>query len=155
AKVTEPTVMDRGLVNYWGYNTLNFFSPEPTYATQEAQEAGPSAVLDEVRGMVHLLHEAGLEVLLDVVYNHTCEGGPEGPMLCWRGFDEAGYYLRSADGAHYRDTTGTGNSLDFRNPRIIQMTLDSLRYWAQDVGVDGFRFDLAVTLGREGRRFSP
>ena len=155
AKATEPAVLERGLVNYWGYNTLNFFAPEPSYATSAAQEGGAGAVLDEVRGMVHLLHEAGLEVLVDVVYNHTCEGGPGGPMLSWRGFDEAGYYLRSADGSNYRDTTGTGNSLDFRHPRVVQLALDSLRYWVEDIGVDGFRFDLAVTLGRDGSRFSP
>ena len=155
AKATEPSVLERGLVNYWGYNTLNFFAPEPSYATSAAQEGGAGAVLDEVRGMVHLLHEAGLEVLVDVVYNHTCEGGPDGPMLSWRGFDEAGYYLRSADGSNYRDMTGTGNSLDFRHPRVVQLALDSLRYWVEDIGVDGFRFDLAVTLGRDGSRFSP
>jgi len=155
AKATEPSVLERGLVNYWGYNTLNFFAPEPSYATAAAQDGGAGAVRDEVRGMVHLLHEAGLEVLVDVVYNHTCEGGPDGPMLSWRGFDEAGYYLRSADGSHYRDMTGTGNSLDFRHPRVVQLALDSLRYWVEDIGVDGFRFDLAVTLGRDGSRFSP
>lgn len=155
AKATEPSVQDRGGTNYWGYNTLGFFAPEPSYATAKAQESGPAAVRDEIRGMVHLLHEAGLEVLVDVVYNHTCEGGVDGPMLSWRGFDEAGYYLRSPDGSHYRDMTGTGNSLDFRNPRVVQMTLDSLRYWVEDIGVDGFRFDLTVTLGREGSRFTP
>ncbi len=155
SKLTETSVAARGLVNYWGYNTLNFFTPEPSYATQSARDAGPAAILDEVRGMVQLLHEAGLEVFVDVVYNHYAEGGPDGPVLSWRGFDEAGYYLRSADGTAYRDYTGTGNSLDFRNPRNIQMTLDSLRYWVEVIGVDGFRFDLAVTLGRDGSRFFP
>src|SRR5690625_238707 len=137
AKATEASGLARGMVNYWGYNTLSFFAPEPTYATAAARAAGPAAVLDEVRGMVHLLPEAGLEVLLDVVYNHTCEGGPDGPMLSWRGFDEAGYYLRSADGSNYRDMTGTGNSLDFRHPRVVQLALDSLRQWVPDKRGDG------------------
>nr|WP_275401885.1 glycogen debranching protein GlgX [Ruania rhizosphaerae] len=156
AKASEPALTQRGMSNYWGYNTLGFFAPEPSYATAAAQEAGPAAVLDEVKGMVSLLHEAGLEVILDVVYNHTCEGGLDGPLLSWRGLDGAGYYLHQGiTHTAYLDVTGTGNSLDFRNPVVVRMALDSLRYWSQVVGVDGFRFDLAVTLARRGERFKP
>jgi len=149
AKFTEPALQQRGVVNYWGYNTLSYFAPEPTYATAAAQQAGPAAVVDEVKGMVQLLHEAGLEVLLDVVYNHTCEAGVDGPTLSWRGFDDVGYYLHDgSSAARYLDVTGCGNSLDFRNHRTIQLTLDSLRYWVEQIGVDGFRFDLMTTLAR-------
>lgn len=156
AKLTEPALTQRGAVNYWGYNTAAFFAPEPSYATQHARQAGPAAVLDEVRRMVAQLHDAGLEVLLDVVYNHTAEGPVDGPMLCWRGLDNAGYYLHStATRAQYLDVTGTGNSLDFRTQHVVAMTLDSMRYWVQHVGVDGFRLDLAVTLGRNGTDFDP
>ncbi|MFC7406275.1 glycogen debranching protein GlgX [Georgenia alba] len=159
AKVTEPCLAQRGLSNYWGYNTLAFFAPEPSYATRAAQEAGPAAVLAEVKGMVALLHAAGLEVILDVVYNHTCEGGSgadgAGPALSFRGLDNTGYYLHDGGApARLVDVTGTGNSLDFRRTRVVQLALDSLRYWAGEVGVDGFRFDLAVTLGRQGADFS-
>ncbi|WP_098484589.1 glycogen debranching protein GlgX [Georgenia soli] len=156
AKFPEPFLTRKGLTNYWGYNTLGFFAPEPTYATRAAQEAGPEAVLAEVKGMVSLLHAAGLEVLLDVVYNHTCEGGVHGPTLSLRGLDNTGYYLH--DGtvpARLVDMTGCGNTLDFRRTRVVQLALDSLRYWAGEVGVDGFRFDLAVTLGRDGAGFTP
>ncbi len=152
----EPFLVDKGLTNYWGYNTLGFFAPEPRYATEAAQAQGPGAVLDEVRGMVHLLHEAGLEVILDVVYNHTAEGGDGGPALSWRGLDNTEYYLH--DGvrpAHLLDVTGTGNSLDFRRVHVVRMALDSLRYWVERIGVDGFRFDLATTLGRHGAEFTP
>ena len=156
AKASEPALTRRGLSNYWGYNTLAFFAPEPSYATVAAQQAGPQAVLDEVKGMVALLHKAGLEVLLDVVYNHTCEGGLDGPMLSWRGLDNRGYYLhRGARHSEYEDVTGTGNSLDFRSRAVVTMALDSLRYWTQVVGVDGFRFDLATTLARRGHTFDP
>lgn len=156
AMASEPHLVRRGLVNYWGYNTLGFFAPNPRYATRAAQEAGPQAVLDEVKGMVHLLHRAGLEVLLDVVYNHTCEGGTDGPQLSWRGLDPTVYYLHDGGTpARFADVTGCGNSLDFRRPRVVQMALDSLRYWVADVGVDGFRFDLAVTLGRDDDGFTP
>lgn len=149
AKMTEPALQQRGVVNYWGYNSLSFFAPEPTYATEAAQAAGPAAVVDEVKGMVQLLHEAGIEVILDVVYNHTCEGGVDGPALSWRGLDDFGYYLHDGSAAdRYLDVTGCGNSLDFRNHRAIQLTLDSLRYWVSQIGVDGFRFDLMTTLAR-------
>ncbi len=152
----EPFLVERGLTNYWGYNTLAFFAPEPRYATLAAQAAGPAAVLTEVKGMVHLLHEAGIEVILDVVYNHTSEGGVGGPSLSLRGLDNLLYYLHDpANPGALVDVTGCGNSLDFRRTRVVQLVLDSLRYWVSEVGVDGFRFDLAVTLGRHGSRFSP
>jgi isoamylase len=154
--VAEPRLAADGLPNYWGYNTLGFFAPNAAYATQAAQDRGAEAVLDEVRGMVYLLHKAGIEVLLDVVYNHTCEGGDDSLHLSWRGLDNPVYYLHDgASPAALADVTGTGNSLDFRRPRVIQMALDSLRYWAETVGVDGYRFDLAVTLGRGNVGFDP
>ncbi|WP_400113060.1 glycogen debranching protein GlgX [Cellulosimicrobium funkei] len=156
ANVPEPHLLASGRTNYWGYSTLGFFAPHAAYATRAAQEAGPGAVLDEVRGMVHLLHEAGIEVLLDVVHNHTCEGGADGYHLSWRGLDNAGYYLHDGGSpARLADVTGTGNSLDFRRPAVVRAALDSLRYWAEVVGVDGFRFDLAVTLGRGPTGFDP
>ncbi|WP_353709501.1 glycogen debranching protein GlgX [Cellulosimicrobium sp. ES-005] len=156
ANVPEPHLLASGRTNYWGYSTLGFFAPHAAYATRDAQEAGPGAVLDEVRGMVHLLHEAGIEVLLDVVHNHTCEGGADGYHLSWRGLDNAGYYLHDGGSpARLADVTGTGNSLDFRRPAVVRAALDSLRYWAEVVGVDGFRFDLAVTLGRGASGFDP
>lgn len=149
AMASEPHLLTRGLSNYWGYNTLGFFAPNPHYATQQARDAGPLAVLDEVRGMVKLLHDAGLEVLLDVVYNHTCEGGNDGPSLSWRGLDNSAYYAHDGGWpANLADVTGCGNTLDFRRSRVVQMTLDSLRYWAQEIGIDGYRFDLAVSLAR-------
>ncbi len=156
ANVPEPHLLASGRSNYWGYSTLGFFAPHAAYATRAAREAGPGAVLDEVRGMVHLLHEAGIEVLLDVVHNHTCEGGADGYHLSWRGLDNAGYYLHDGGSpARLADVTGTGNSLDFRRPAVVRAALDSLRYWAEVVGVDGFRFDLAVTLGRGAAGFDP
>jgi len=149
AFTSEPHLLAKGLTNYWGYNTLGFFAPHAAYATQDSRARGASAVLAEVKGSVQLLHEAGIEVVLDVVYNHTCEGGDGGQHLSWRGLDNTGYYLHDGGSpARLADVTGCGNSLDFRRPRVIQLALDSLRYWAQQVGVDGFRFDLAVTLGR-------
>ncbi|BDZ42997.1 glycogen operon protein GlgX homolog [Paraoerskovia sediminicola] len=156
ASVPEPHLVAKGLDNYWGYSTIGFFAPHAAYATQAAQDAGASAVLDEVRGMVHLLHEAGIEVILDVVYNHTGEAGDDGPHLSFRGFDDTSYYAHDdADPVRYADVTGTGNTLDLTHPRVVQLALDSLRYWAQEVGVDGFRFDLAVTLGRRPQGFDP
>ena len=156
AMASEAHLVHKGLSNYWGYNTLGFFAPNPSYATEAAQAAGPGAVLAEVKGMVRLLHAAGIEVILDVVYNHTCEGGTDGPQLSWRGLDPTVYYLHDGGTpARFADVTGCGNSLDFRRPRVVQMALDSLRYWTQEVGVDGFRFDLAVTLGRDDDGFTP
>ncbi|MGO1316971.1 MAG: glycogen debranching protein, partial [Cellulomonadaceae bacterium] len=152
----EPHLRGTGLTNYWGYNTLGFFAPHSGYATAAAQAAGPTAVLDEVKGMVALLHQAGIEVVLDVVYNHTCEGGLAGPQVSWRGLDNTSYYLHDgATPARYADVTGCGNTLDFRRTRVVQLTLDSMRYWAQEIGVDGFRFDLAVTIARGHDGFSP
>ncbi|MCL2467614.1 MAG: glycogen debranching protein GlgX [Micrococcales bacterium] len=156
ASVSEPQLAARGLTNYWGYNTLGFFAPHAPYATAAARTAGPAAVLAEFRSMVHTLHEAGLEVVLDVVYNHTAEGGPGGQHLSWRGLDNSLYYAYDSNvPATYADVTGTGNTLDFRRAEVVRMTLDSLRYWANIAGVDGFRFDLAVTLGRGEDGFTP
>ena len=156
AFTSEPHLVRRGMANYWGYSTLGFFAPHAAYATAAARAAGPAAVLDEVRTMVHTLHEAGLEVILDVVYNHTCEGGTDGPHLSWRGLDNALYYLHdSTVPTSLVDVTGTGNTLDFRRPEVVRLAMDSLRYWADVVGVDGFRFDLAVTTGRGHAGFTP
>ncbi|OKL46450.1 glycogen debranching enzyme GlgX [Boudabousia liubingyangii] len=154
AKSSEPFLAQRGLSNYWGYSTLSYFYPEPSYATAASQAAGPQAVIDEFRGMVSLLHEAGIEVVLDVVYNHTCEGGEFGPSLSWRGLDNLTYYLQDfSNPGRLWDVTGTGNSLDFGASPVVAMTLDSLRFWANEMGVDGFRFDLGVTLARNRGNF--
>jgi glycogen operon protein len=135
-------LVDKGLRNYWGYSSLSFFAPEPRYLAT----GGPA----EIKAMVRRLHDAGLEVLLDVVYNHTAEGDQMGPTLSWRGIDNASYYrLRSDDRRFYNNDTGCGNTLNLSHPRVLQMVMDSLRYWAQEMRVDGFRFDLASTLGRE------
>ena len=153
--VDEPHLQNLGMTNYWGYNTAAFFAPHPGYATQAAQDAGPQAVQDEFKGMVKLLHAAGLEVILDVVYNHTAEGGTDGPTLSFRGLGEMQYYRNDGHGK-YVDTTGCGNSLNFSEPRVVQLVLDSLRYWVSEFHIDGFRFDLAVTLARnEANEFDP
>jgi glycogen operon protein len=146
----EAHLATRGLVNYWGYNTLGFFCPEPRYA---AATTG-AGVREEFREMVRRLHAAGIEVLLDVVYNHTPEGDERGPTLAWRGLDNASCY-RLVDHAkpHYENWTGCGNTLDIRHPRMLQMVMDSLRHWVQHYGVDGFRFDLAPVLGRGDHGF--
>lgn len=143
----EPHLQNLGMTNYWGYNTAAFFAPHPAYATEAAQMAGPQAVQDEFKGMVKLLHAAGLEVILDVVYNHTAEGGRDGQTLSFRGLGEMQYYRHDGHG-RYVDTTGCGNSLNFGHPRVVQLVLDSLRYWVDEFHIDGFRFDLAVTLCR-------
>ncbi len=148
--VSEQRLIKQGLINYWGYNTLNFFTPHAEYATRAAQVGGTGAVLREFKGMVKLLHEAGLEVVLDVVYNHTAEEGPNGPTSSLRGLDNRNYYRQAADGS-YIDTTGCGNSLNTATPAAQRLVLDSLRYWANDVQVDGFRFDLAAELGRDAK----
>ncbi len=151
----EPHLQDLGLTNYWGYNTAAFFAPHPAYATRTAQTAGPEAVQDEFKGMVKVLHAAGLEVILDVVYNHTAEGGPHGHTVSFRGLGEETYYRTDGHGK-YLDTTGCGNSLNFGEPRVVQMVLDSLRYWVDEFHIDGFRFDLAVTLCRNAaNEFDP
>ncbi|MEQ4520166.1 glycogen debranching protein GlgX [Pseudarthrobacter sp. B907] len=153
--VDELHLQNLGLTNYWGYNTAAFFAPHPGYATQAAQDAGPQAVQDEFKGMVKLLHAAGLEVILDVVYNHTAEGGADGPTLSFRGLGELEYYRHDGHG-NYVDTTGCGNSLNFGEPRVVQLVLDSLRYWVNEFHIDGFRFDLAVTLCRNAaNEFDP
>jgi glycogen operon protein len=146
--VTEQRLVKQGLPNYWGYNTLNFFTPHASYASREAQVGGTGAVLREFKGMVRRLHEAGLEVILDVVYNHTSEEGPGGPTTSLRGLDNASYYRQMADG-DYIDVTGCGNTVDFSLLAAQRLVLDSLRYWFTEVRVDGFRFDLAATLGRD------
>ena len=132
-----------GMKNYWGYNTLGFFAPHAAYAAA----SDPQGVVDEVKGMVRTLHEHGIEVVLDVVYNHTCEQGSDGPTLSWRGIDNASYYRLDGWG-HQIDVTGCGNTLDLRDPNVSGMVLDSLRYWAEVFRIDGFRFDLAVALAR-------
>ncbi|WP_184740849.1 glycogen debranching protein GlgX [Arthrobacter sp. AZCC_0090] len=153
--VDEQHLQNLGLTNYWGYNTAAFFAPHADYATQAAQLAGPHAVQDEFKGMVKLLHSAGIEVILDVVYNHTAEGGPDGDTFSFRGLGEQQYYRHDAHG-RYLDTTGCGNTLDFAEPRVVDLAIDSLRYWVDEFHIDGFRFDLAVTLCRNaGNEFDP
>jgi glycogen operon protein len=135
---------DRGLVNYWGYNTLGFFAPDPRYAA-----TGPEWAVREFKSMVRTLHAEGLEVVLDVVYNHSAEGTQQGPTLSLRGIDNVAYYRLAPDPRYYMDFTGCGNSLNMQHPRALQLIVDSLRYWVQEMHVDGFRFDLAATLQRE------
>jgi len=143
ARADEARLQNLGLSNYWGYNTIGFFAPEPRYATR------PERALDELRAMVDALHEAGLEVVLDVVYNHTAESDELGPTLSLRGLANRHYYcLPDNDRAHYVNWTGCGNCLNLSEPRVVQLVIDSLRYWVQEIGVDGFRFDLAPVLGR-------
>ncbi|HWL78806.1 glycogen debranching protein GlgX [Microbacterium sp.] len=155
AFVAEPRLLNLGLTNYWGYNTLNFFTPHAPYATEEARRQGPEAILREFKGMVRLLHEAGLEVILDVVYNHTAEEGIGGPRSSLRGIDNRAYYRQHDDGS-YIDVTGCGNSLNTATDAAARLVLDSMRYWANDVQVDGFRLDLATTLGRDANHeFTP
>ncbi|OZD77894.1 glycogen debranching enzyme [Rhodococcus sp. 05-339-2] len=140
---TEPGVRARGMRNHWGYSTGAYFAPDPRFA------AVPGAEVDEFRTMVDALHAAGIEVILDVVYNHTCESAVDGPSISWRGLDAPGYYLLDGRGSDV-DLTGCGNTLDSASPAVVRMVCDSLRYWVEDMGVDGFRFDLASTLGRPG-----
>lgn len=145
--VTEQRLIKQGLSNYWGYNTLNFFTPHAAYASRQAQVEGAAGVLREFKGMVKLLHEAGLEVILDVTFNHTAEESNAGPTISLRGLDNANYYRQDAKG-NYIDVTGCGNTVNFGTPAAQRLVLDSLRYWANDVQIDGFRFDLAAALGR-------
>jgi glycogen operon protein len=143
--VQDDTLQQKGLRNYWGYNTIGFFAPHNEYA----QDTDGQQV-QEFKGMVRALHEAGIEVILDVVYNHTAEGNHMGPTLSFRGIDNAAYYrLVDDDKQYYMDYTGTGNSLNARHPHTLQLIMDSLRYWVTEMHVDGFRFDLASTLARE------
>lgn len=153
--ISEPRLMNMGLINYWGYNTINYFSPHPRYATGAAIADGPGAVVRELKTAIRELHRAGIEVFLDVVYNHTAEGGSGGLTYSFRGIDNSSYY-RQDDQGNYLDTTGCGNSLDFSNSAVINLVLDSLRYWSEQMQVDGFRFDLATTLARdENNHFNP
>lgn len=144
--VNDHRLVDAGLNNYWGYNTIGFFAPHNTYASWG--DRGEQVL--EFKQAVKALHEAGIEVILDVVYNHTAEGNHLGPTLSFRGLDNASYYRLGADNPrYYTDTTGTGNSLLMRSPHVLQLIMDSLRYWVEEMHVDGFRFDLAATLARQ------
>src|SRR6266567_4270771 len=144
--VHDHRLLDMSLRNYWGYNTIGFFAPHNGYAS--SGQGGQQ--VNEFKAMVRTLHEAGIEVILDVVYNHTAEGNHLGPTLCFRGIDNAAYYrLVAEDPRFYYDTTGTGNSLSVQHPYTLQLIMDSLRYWITEMHVDGFRFDLAATLARE------
>ncbi|HKB53383.1 MAG TPA: glycogen debranching protein GlgX, partial [Ramlibacter sp.] len=138
----ERRLIDMGLANYWGYNTVGFFAPEPRYC------AGGDP--NDFRRMVKALHKAGLEVILDVVYNHTCEGNNLGPTLCFKGIDNPSYYRLTDNRHHYLDFTGTGNTVDASHPATLRLIMDSLRYWVQEMHVDGFRFDLAPAISRNG-----
>ncbi len=143
--IIDKYLLDKGLSNYWGYNTISFFAPEPRYAA----ERSPVGVVNEFKEMVKALHEAGIEVILDVVYNHTAEGNQMGPTLSFRGIDNQSYYRLAEDCRYYQDYTGTGNTLNANLPNVLRLMMDSLRYWITDMHVDGFRFDLAATLARE------
>jgi glycogen operon protein len=148
AFVQDRHLLEKGLRNYWGYNTLSFFAIEPRYLSDGTP--------DEMKVAVRRLHAAGIEVILDVVYNHTAEGSELGPTLSYRGLDNASYYRLVPDSPrHYINDTGTGNTVNLSHPRVLQMVMDSLRYWVEAFHVDGFRFDLGVTLGREGNGFDP
>jgi len=142
AFVDDRLLIERDLSNYWGYNTIGYFAPHQRYLA--------SGKVNEFKTMVRTLHAAGLEVVLDVVYNHTAEGNELGPTLAFRGIDNASYYrLMPQDARHYQDFTGCGNTLNMRHPRVLQMLMDSLRYWITEMHVDGFRFDLASALARD------
>jgi glycogen operon protein len=148
AFVDDRFVTDKGLHNYWGYSTLSFFAPADRYLSEPG--------LAEVKEAIRKLHEAGIEVLLDVVYNHTCEGDETGPTLSFRGIDNASYYrLNPANPRFHLNDTGCGNTLNLSHPRVVQLAMDSLRYWVTEMHVDGYRFDLATTLGREASGFDP
>ena len=141
AFVNDRYLEEKGLRNYWGYNTQSFFAPEMRYASSQK--------VKEFKTMVKTLHSAGIEVILDVVYNHTCEGNQLGPTLSMRGIDNAAYYILAEDPRYYADFTGCGNTVNLAHPRALQMVMDSLRYWVEEMHVDGFRFDLASALARE------
>jgi isoamylase len=144
--IDDSHLTERGLSNYWGYNTIGYFSPHNAYSST----GGRGEQVQEFKTMVRTMHQAGIEVILDVVYNHTAEGNHLGPTLSFRGIDNAAYYrLTDADWRYYLDTTGTGNSLNVRHPHTLQMIMDSLRYWVLEMHVDGFRFDLAAALARQ------
>ncbi len=143
--VNDKRLVDLGLANYWGYNTIGFFAPECTYASSGIM----GEQVREFKTMVKNLHAAGIEVILDVVYNHTAEGNHFGPTLCFKGIDNAAYYRLMEDKRFYMDYTGTGNTINVMHPHVLQLIMDSLRYWVLEMHVDGFRFDLASTLARE------
>ena len=143
--VDDDTLQQKGLHNYWGYNTIGFFAPHASYSSSGSD----GQQVREFKTMVKALHEAGIEVILDVVYNHTAEGNQMGPMLSFKGIDNPAYYRLAEDARYYMDYTGTGNSLFMREPFVLQLLMDSLRYWITEMHVDGFRFDLASTLARE------
>ncbi|MEO8248937.1 MAG: glycogen debranching protein GlgX [Burkholderiales bacterium] len=145
---SERPLVERGLSNFWGYNSIGYFAPDSRFSA--------SGRIDEFKTMVRTLHAAGIEVLLDVVYNHTAEGSERGPTLSFRGIDNASYYrLQPEDPRRSQDFTGCGNTLDTRHPHVLQMVMDSLRYWVEEMHVDGFRFDLAPALARESSAFDP
>jgi isoamylase len=147
AFIDDHFLVKQGMTNYWGYNSIGFFAVEPRYLA--------SGDRNEFKRMVKRLHEAGIEVILDVVYNHTAEGDQTGPTICFRGIDNASYYrLVDTDSRAYINDSGCGNTLNLNHPRVLQMVLDSLRHWVIDMHVDGFRFDLAVSLGREAHGFA-
>ncbi len=145
AFVTDAFLADRGLTNYWGYQSIGFFAPDPRYLS--------GTDIAEFRAMAGRLHAAGIEVILDVVYNHTGEGNEQGPTLSFRGLDNASYYRLLPDRRYYVNDTGTGNTLNLEHPMVTRMVMDSLRYWVTEMGVDGFRFDLAAALGRRAEGF--
>ena len=141
--VDDRTLVSKGLRNYWGYNSIAYFAPDPLYVHS------PTGALGEFKTMVQVLHNAGIEVILDVVYNHTAEGNELGPTFCFRGIDNASYYrLLPQDSRRYTDFTGCGNAFNLHHPRVLQLVMDSLRYWVREMHVDGFRFDLATVLAR-------
>ncbi|HLW34089.1 MAG TPA: glycogen debranching protein GlgX [Chthoniobacterales bacterium] len=149
--LNDKILFDRGLTNYWGYNSIGFFAPQAGYSSNRE----PGAEVTEFKGMVRNFHAAGIEVILDVVYNHTGEGNQLGPTVCFRGVDNPVYYKLLADNPRfYLDYTGTGNTVDTLTPRALQLVMDSLRYWATEMRVDGFRFDLASALARDGSGFN-
>ncbi len=151
--VPEAFLVQRGLTNYWGYNTIGYFAPHQGYSAA-VRARRPGGQVAEFKAMVDALHAAGIEVLLDVVFNHTCEGGADGPTLCFRGLDNPAYYrLDPDDPSRYVDTTGCGNSLNAGDPQTLQLIMDSLRYWVTEMHVDGYRFDLAPTLARQEGEF--
>ncbi len=143
--VRDEFLLKRGLTNFWGYNTLGFFAPEPGYAAATT----PQEIVREFKRMVRTFHQHGIEVILDVVYNHTCEGNEFGPTVCFKGLDNSSYYRLTDDPRYYQNMTGCGNSWNVGHPFALQLVLDSLRYWVREMHVDGFRFDLCSVLGRE------
>ena len=150
---TERRLMEQGLTNYWGYSSIGYFAPDLRYASGAGADGRQ---VTEFKSMVKRFHQAGIEVLLDVVYNHTGEGNHLGPTLSFRGIDNAAYYRLDPENPRlHPDFTGCGNTVDLRHPRTLQLVMDSLRYWVQEMHVDGFRFDIAPVLGRDDEGFNP